>query len=49
MKAERIRGLFARARWAMYEIRIRASQNGAEVVMPADVERETKAVRQARK
>ena len=49
MKAKKFRGLFARARRAVRAMRTRASQNDSEGVTPADIEREVKAARRARK
>ena len=41
--------VFARARRAVRAMRTRSSQNDAEVVTPADLEREIRAARRARK
>ena len=49
MKAERLSGLFACARRAVLAMRTRASQNGAEAITPADVEREIRTARRERK
>ena len=41
--------VFARARRAVRAMRTQASQNGSELVTPADVEQEVRAVRRVRK